>query len=251
MKWQQQWKDALFLHFPVAAEELRPHVPAEVEIDTFAGQAWLSYVFFRLMLRPAGLPYVPGFSSLVELNVRTYVRRRGQAGICFLRMYADNRLAIWASRWLTPLCYEPAKMIDERLPDGTRRIECRPLDGSAGVLAVTFSVAGAPGPAQAESLDAWLLERYRLFVGMCDGRLLAAEVEHEPWRMSAVGVCAVDDGMSGPLGFSVNGNARVVHCSPGVTARFGGFRAFPIGQARAVGTAHATRVRVALHRGGR
>jgi uncharacterized protein len=250
--WLQRWTDALFLHFPVAAEQLRPHVPSEVEIDTFAGQAWLSYVFFRLKLRPAWLPFVPGLSSLVELNVRTYVRRRGQAGICFLRMYADNRLAIWASRWLTPLCYEPAAMIEERLPDSsTRRISCRPLDGAAGVLAVTFSVTGAPQPVQEESLDAWLLERYRLFVRKRDGGLSVAEVKHKPWEAAAVEVCNIEDRMSGSLRLAVDAGARVGHFSPGVVARFGAFRGVQLGEAAMVGTAHPTTVHAALHCGGR
>ena len=110
MIWLQRWSDVLLLHFPVRESELRPHVPRRLEIDTFHDQAWISYVFFRLDLRPAWLPNVPGFSSLLELNVRTYVRYGDLAGIYFVRMYANNRLAIAASRLLTPLCYEGAQM---------------------------------------------------------------------------------------------------------------------------------------------
>src|SRR4051794_17678906 len=96
------------LHFAAREDQLRSWLPPQVEVDTLEGRAWLSFVFFRLKLRPARLPFVPALSSLLELNVRTYVRHRGQPGICFLKMYADNRLAIRAARWLTPLCYEPA-----------------------------------------------------------------------------------------------------------------------------------------------
>ena len=106
MIWRQRWMDVLFLHFAVDQRQLAQRLPEKLALDLFAGQAWLSYIFFRLQLRPAWLPLMPGFSSLLELNVRTYVRYRGQSGIYFLRMYADNPLAIAASRWLTPLRYQ-------------------------------------------------------------------------------------------------------------------------------------------------
>jgi len=77
---------------------------------------------------------------------------------------------------------------------------------------------------QADSFDAWLLERYRLFVGERGGGLSAAEVEHEPWEAAAVEVADIEDRMSGSLGFAVDSGARVGHFSPGVVARFGVFR---------------------------
>jgi uncharacterized protein YqjF (DUF2071 family) len=188
--WLQRWTDVLFLHFPVPESELRPHVPRRLEIDTFHGQAWISYVFFRLDLRPAWLPSLPGFSSLLELNVRTYVRYRGQAGIYFVRMYADNRLAISASRLLTPLCYEWAKMGAKRREDGTCELFCQPAK-SVGALCVEFDADLSRLAAAAEdSLEAWLLERYRLFVAQGDEqssgeRMVATTVEHSPWLATA------------------------------------------------------------------
>src|SRR6185369_14090379 len=126
MIWLQHWTDVLFLHFPLPERQLRPLVPGSIAIDTYGGSAWLSYIFFRLNLRPAWLPNIPGFSSLCELNVRTYVRHRDQPGIYFLRMYADNALAIAASRFLTPLRYEPAAMSCTNGSNGSRRIVCQP-----------------------------------------------------------------------------------------------------------------------------
>src|SRR4029079_567835 len=141
MTWLQRWTDVLFLHFAVAADELGPHLPPQLEIDTFDRTAWLSFIFFRLKLRPAGLPFLPGFSSLLEMNVRTYVRHRDQPGIYFLRMYADNRLAIHAAKMLTPLCYEHATMIDRPLPDGQRHVECSPSHIPGCGLSLNFQIA--------------------------------------------------------------------------------------------------------------
>jgi hypothetical protein len=222
--WLQYWTDALFLHFAVRADELEPLVPPRVEIDTFDGQAWLSFVFFRLKLRPAGLPFIPVLSSLLEMNVRTYVRHRGQAGICFLRMYADNRLAIRAARWLTPLCYEPATMIDRRLSDSRRHVECRPTGDRRGWLSVDFTTAGSAEEAFAPSLPFWLLERYRLFVDRGDGAIMAADVEHPPWRASSVETLAVKHSFGDALGLTLGQWPAAGHFSAGVAARFNTFR---------------------------
>src|SRR5947209_2983701 len=124
MIWHQRWLNVLFLHFPADQHHLAARLPRPLVPDLFEGQAWLSYIFFQLQLRPAWLPLMPGLSSLLELNVRTYVRRGDVPGIYFLRMFADNRLAIAAARWLTPLHYERAVMVDRATGDHSRHLEC-------------------------------------------------------------------------------------------------------------------------------
>jgi len=219
----QRWIDVLFLHAPVPATELQRLVPPRLEVETFEGQAWVSYVLFRLKLRPAGLPHVPGFSSLVELNLRTYVRHRNQGGIYFLRMYANNRLAVTAARWLTPLDYRLGRLVHERLPSGSWQAECEsktdPFRLSFHCRPASDMGRSAPG-----SLDEWLLERYRLYVGGKDRTLIAADVEHEPWEAARMeGEAAVKIN----LGQDMAGETptrRLMHYSPGVTARFHEFR---------------------------
>jgi uncharacterized protein YqjF (DUF2071 family) len=221
--WLQHWTDVLFLHFAVPAGDLRGHVPAQLEIDTFEGRAWLSLVLFRLKLRPWGLPFVPGFSSLLELNVRTYVRHRGQAGICFLKMYADNRLAIRAARWLTPLCYEQAAMIDRRLPDSRRHVACRPARNPSLGLSMDFTVAGNAAEASPGSLNFWLVERYRLFVGIRDGSILAGDVEHPPWQISNVELLALKNRLGVAMALPLGDVPAAVSFSTGTSARFNSF----------------------------
>jgi uncharacterized protein YqjF (DUF2071 family) len=222
--WMQHWTNVLFLHFAAPAEELRRHLPARIEIDTFDGQAWISCVLFRLNLRPAGLPFVPGLSSLLELNVRTYVRHRGQSGICFLKMYADNWLAICASRLLTPLSYEFAALTDHRRANGARYVECKPVDSAGGALAADVMSSRDLVEARPGSLDFWLLERYRLFVVRRDGTILAADVEHPPWRAATVAAMALQHNFHEVLGLPTTELPVPAHESPGVAVRFKTFR---------------------------
>jgi uncharacterized protein len=68
----QSWHDLLFVHWPIEAAMLRPHIPAALQIDTFDGQAWIAVVAFRMsgvQLRWA--PALPWLSAFPELNVRT------------------------------------------------------------------------------------------------------------------------------------------------------------------------------------
>jgi uncharacterized protein YqjF (DUF2071 family) len=224
MTWLQRWTDVLFLHFAVAADELEPQLPPQLELDTFDDHAWLSFIFFRLKLRPVGLPFIPGFSSLLEMNVRTYVRHCDRPGIYFLKMYADNRLAIQAARWLTPLYYEHATMVDRRLVDDRRHVECSPTTNCGCGLSLDYQIAGDPAEAALGSLDSWLVERYRLFVARSKGSILAGDVEHPPWRISPVKLSVVKNHIADSIRLRLGETPTAASFSSGVVAQFNSFR---------------------------
>ena len=107
----QTWENLLFAHWPVGVDQLRPHVPEELPLDTFDDTAWLGVTPFHLSgLRIRGLPPVPRFSSFLELNVRTYVKRDGKTGIYFFSLDAESPLAVEAARRLYRLPYFRARM---------------------------------------------------------------------------------------------------------------------------------------------
>src|SRR5262245_276372 len=238
MIWSQRWSDVLFVHYPAAAAELEPQLPRGIELDLYEGRPWISFVFFRLHVRPAWLPAVPGFSSLLELNLRTYVRCVGKSGIYFLSMHANNSLAIAVARLLTPLNYQTARMRYEAEDDGWRLVECISQASSEARFWIRFRVNGPLQRAAAGSLDAWLVERYRLFVGDKGGSVLAADVEHPPWEISTVTTDVRDHSLAAAGGVSVGGNATVQY-SAGVPARFGSFQRISAAAAR-----HASRTQL-------
>jgi uncharacterized protein YqjF (DUF2071 family) len=110
-RWSQHWRDVLFLHWRAASEELRGRLPAGLELDTYQGEAWVSFVGFRLQdVRLRGWPALPFCAQMLELNFRTYVRYHDEPAIYFLTMHADHRWMIAAARLLTPLPYEMARL---------------------------------------------------------------------------------------------------------------------------------------------
>lgn len=113
----QRWNDLLFAHWPVAASAIGPLLPDGLVVDTFQGSAWLGIVPFWLdRLKVRGMPRVPIFRSLPDLNLRTYVREEhtGARGVFCFSMDAGSLLAVAAARTLYHLPYYWAEMRLER-----------------------------------------------------------------------------------------------------------------------------------------
>src|SRR5690349_6710130 len=107
----QNWHELLFAHWRVPVEAVRPLVPQGLEIDLFAGDAWLSVVPFRMSgVRLRGTPALPWLSSFPELNVRTYVCAEGRPGVWFFSLDAASRLAVGVARAWFHLPYFNARM---------------------------------------------------------------------------------------------------------------------------------------------
>src|ERR1700689_4916966 len=82
-----RWSELLFMHWPLRAELLRPLIPPELELETFGNEAWLGIVPFRMSnVRPRCVPLMGGASAFADLNVRTYVKHRGRAGVWFFSL---------------------------------------------------------------------------------------------------------------------------------------------------------------------
>jgi uncharacterized protein YqjF (DUF2071 family) len=92
------------------------------------------------------------------------------------------------------------------------------------VLLADIEITAPPTQPPSDSLDSWLVERYRLFVESTNGSILAAEVEHPPWRVSRAQLSAAQDSLSHGLGLALPIEPALAHCSPGVTTRFNAFR---------------------------
>src|SRR5262245_7056955 len=91
-----RWTNLLFLHWPIDVASLTHLIPSRLSVDTFDGTAWVGLVPFQLCgVRPWWSPPVPGVSSFIETNVRTYVHLDGCApGVWFFSLDASSSLAV-------------------------------------------------------------------------------------------------------------------------------------------------------------
>lgn len=210
---EQRWERMLFAHWRVEAESLARVLPPGVEPDVGFGSAWIGIVAFVMTGTRAALPpHGPALPPIPELNVRTYVRVGGVPGVWFLTLDATSPFFVNVGRVLYGLRYRRARMV--AIPDG----ETTHYASAAGPA--TFSAHYRPvGPAcapQQGSLEHFLVERYRFFAER-HGRLITAEVAHEPWRLERGQAEIALNGMA-PPGLRLEGEP-LVHCSNGVAAR--------------------------------
>jgi len=181
----QTWESLVFVHWRVTVDELRPHIPAGLEIDEFDGSAWLGIVPFRITgLRARGMVPLPGLSEFNELNVRTYVRAAdGKPGVWFFSLEATSRLAVRAARRLYRLPYFDARIaLDD---DGGRiDVECSRPGKEGKVFSGVLRATGDRSVSPVDSLEYFLVERYCLYAEG-GGKLWRAEIHHAPWVVGA------------------------------------------------------------------
>jgi uncharacterized protein YqjF (DUF2071 family) len=175
------WRDLAFLHWPVPVEALREKIPPGLSLDTFNGEAFLGIVPFHMTgVRPRLVPPLPGISSFVELNVRTYVVAEGKPGVWFFSLDAGSRLAVRGARRFFHLPYFDARMSSARREGFVHYRSERIHRGApeARFAARYRSTGRAPG----SDLERWLTERYCLYAAK-DGRLFRGDIHHRSWPL--------------------------------------------------------------------
>jgi len=155
-RYYQEWNRALFLHWQVDYELLRPLVPVALQIDCYAGTPWVSLVAFDMQnIRPRGIPAFPPISDFHEINIRTYVRHKDRTGVYFLSIEGGKRLSCRIARQLSglPYCYSIM----------AREYNCFHSKNSEYGDQFLAIYRTATRLDQKSGLDRWLTERYALF----------------------------------------------------------------------------------------
>jgi uncharacterized protein YqjF (DUF2071 family) len=190
----QEWRDLLFLHWEYSATAIQATLPDGLFLDTFGGKAYLGIVaFFMRNIRPRWLPAVPGVSNFLELNLRTYVYdRAGVPGVWFYSLDANQSLAVTIARRFFHLPYHHAKMKSIRTSTGAIRYESVRRGDSGRRSLFEYAAGNAWSEPPPESLEFFLVERYRLYSSAPDG-LRRGAVFHPPYPLCQAEVTAWDD----------------------------------------------------------
>ncbi|HEU5256404.1 MAG TPA: DUF2071 domain-containing protein [Vicinamibacterales bacterium] len=180
-----RWTDLLLASWPVAAEQVRPLVPGGLDIDTFDNTAWLSIVPFNAVdMHFRDLPPIPGQADFCELNLRTYVRMGDVRAVFFLSLDCPGKLADLIGAHLFDLPFKEARM--QITPAGSGyHVDCQrlPADGVSPAFVADYAPTGSAATPAAGTLEDFLTSRFTLFVGERSGRLLRADIAHEPWMV--------------------------------------------------------------------
>jgi uncharacterized protein len=180
------------LNFEVPAGLLRPLVPRGTELDTWDGATVASVVGFRFLdTRVLGVP-VPGHRHFDEVNLRFYVRRRGENGdwrraVVFVRELVPRRAIAFVARRLYNEPYTAVPMRHELDMEHA-------ADGQPGRAAYAWRLAdrwhrlevrtrGRPTQPDPASEAAFITEHYWGYTVQRDGGCKEYRVEHPPWRV--------------------------------------------------------------------
>ena len=185
-KWQfyQEWNRVIFLHFKIDAKQLKHFVPQHLEIDCFEQQAWISIVAFDMNhVHPRNLPSLDLVSNFHEVNIRTYVKYKGKAGVYFLSIEASKKIAAFICRKLSALPYRFSEM--ERTDSSYKSYNKDKEDQ----LFIRFSPGNsilAPSP-----IELWLTERYAVFHDY-NKDILSYHVHHPKWELKSIQISTLD-----------------------------------------------------------
>lgn len=195
------WDRALFIHYEVPAEVLKPFVP--FPLDMHEGKAYVSLLAFTMRgMRPhrggrLGAWLFRPIATHGFLNVRTYVRVGNETGIYFLTEHMGNRLSLHLGRPTYGLPYKFSRL-DYRHDWPTGEISGRVTDPESGAVysyrALVDDNPAAYKPAPAGSLTEWLVERYTAFTAAGKRRRLF-RVWHAPWAESPAAIKVADDSL--------------------------------------------------------
>jgi hypothetical protein len=205
----QTWHDLLFAHWPVPAEMLRPHIPPDIQLDTYARQAWVGVVPFRMSgVRPRGVPPVPALSAFPELNVRTYVTDGEHPGVWFFSLDAGNPIAVTVARRWFHLPYFRAQMLQL----GEDYLSQRTHGGAPPAdLLVRYRPTDEVFHSQPGTLEYWLTERYCLYTTDRRKRLLRGDIHHNPWPLQPAEAEFIRNTMTQPHDIVLPDTAPLLH----------------------------------------
>lgn len=198
----QTWHNLLFAHWPVESGALYPLIPAELELDTFEGQAWFGIIPFRLShVRLNSMPRMPLVSYFSEINVRTYVLHDGIPGVFFLSMDTDNRFTTALARPWFHLPYYNAHVRMARVRMRTSASICFSSQrtsrcASPAAFCGCYSPTSAVYRSEPGSLESWLTERYCYFSPGSRGRLYRCDIHHDSWPLQKASLHTLSNTMA-------------------------------------------------------
>jgi uncharacterized protein len=222
-----RWRNLLFVHWRLPAEQVASLLPPGLTIDTWEGDAWVGLVPFHMTgVRPAWWPF--GF-TFHETNVRTYVHCQGRdPGVWFFSLEAAHSLAVRIARRRWELNYHFARMEVQREGDRVHYASRRLWPGKPGAMARIAADVGpmlgadqpdrslAQGLAEERSLEHFLIERYLLYAAAPGGRLRRGQVHHTPYVVRSAQLLQCDESLLSANGIERTGAPSHVAFCDGV-----------------------------------
>jgi hypothetical protein len=173
-----RWTHLINLTYSVEPEQLKPHLPAGLELDLWEGAAHVSLVAFDFLnTRVLGIP-VPFHINFPEVNLRFYVRWQGKPAVVFIREFVPRHAIAWSARLLYNEPYRAVPM--KSAVDLSNGLTVRHDFHGQSIVA---QASNEPYYPDEDSSDHHFKEHDLGFGIDHRGRTLAYRVEHPVWRI--------------------------------------------------------------------
>jgi len=207
----QNWGKLLFMHWPIKEELLQPLIPPPLNIDTFAGSAWIAIVPFTMWdIRPLPpyVPPIPGLNRMHELNVRTYVHLGGVPGVWFFSLDSNSTAAVLAARtfFFLPYYHADIELNQKELIDyrATR------TGSPSARFTASWQIGESLPPSQPGSLEFFLTERYYLF-SEHKGSIYRCRIHHQQWPLQGATLSSFNSTMLEAAGLTNPTDTPLMH----------------------------------------
>jgi uncharacterized protein len=186
---KQQWRDLLFMHWPVSPEAIRDLIPTELDLDLYEGQAWLGVVPFDMKgVTCRGCPAPRALCDFPEINLRTYVVHNGKPGVWFFSLDVTHGLAVWAARTFFHLPYFKAEM---SFAIKGEEVEYRHKRENISFHAKYHSLEALK--TEENSFEHWATSRYCLYCQSRKGEVYRGEIQHPAWPLQRAEVEIIEN----------------------------------------------------------
>jgi uncharacterized protein YqjF (DUF2071 family) len=180
-----EWHDVLGVTYAADRALLERYLPVGAEIDVLDGSPRVSLVAFGFRhTRVRGAP-IPGHITFPEINLRFYVRLRGERAVVFIRELVPRPAIALVAKLFYNEPYRTTRMeLAVTRTAGELRVRHRFGARRANVIEATADPAAALP--DEDSPEYWLTH-HDLGVGRTrDGHARSYRVEHDVWALHAV-----------------------------------------------------------------
>jgi uncharacterized protein len=215
------WLDVVFLHWRYDVAAVRPRVPAELEIETHDGGAWVGLVTLSMRVSRPPVPVVPWLSVFPEINVRTYVLDPdGRPGVWFFSLDAGRLVPVLIAQAAYGLPYRWSAM-SMRREETVIDYRCRRYWPAGPARCELTAELGEPIPAvRLSEFDHYLTARFTLLNHSPAG-LIRSQADHQPWPLHTASLRHLDSDLLEAAGLPSPSGEPIVHGSPGVRVQIG------------------------------
>ncbi|HWH78647.1 MAG TPA: DUF2071 domain-containing protein [Candidatus Binatus sp.] len=186
-----EWRNLAMLNYEIDPAVLSPFVPRGTELDLWNGKTFVSMVgFLFLNTRVLGLP-IPFHQNFEEINLRFYVRRKGEdgwrRGVVFIKEIVPRLAIALTARWLYNENYValPTGHVICHSKERVENIESAKYYWTFRKRAqfIELITCDSPSEAAAGSEEEFITQHYWGYSMQKEGGTIEYRVDHPAWRI--------------------------------------------------------------------